>query len=63
VPTFRVLHNNGAGEWVPRGGLIWGQDEMGVVEDLIAGWDPEMSDAVAEPRKVTPGVRKATAQL
>ncbi|KAH7402377.1 thioredoxin-like protein [Phaeosphaeria sp. MPI-PUGE-AT-0046c] len=51
VPTYRVLRQHGTDEWKPLGGLIWGQDETNVVEDLIAGWVPETSDAVAEPRK------------
>ena len=37
VPTYRVLEKDG-NEWVPAGGLVWGQDELGVVMDLIAGW-------------------------
>ena len=45
VPTYRVLHQD------DKGGLVWGQDELNVVEDLIYGWDPEHSVAVAEPRK------------
>jgi 2-hydroxychromene-2-carboxylate isomerase len=37
VPTYRVLEKEG-NEWMPAGGLVWGQDELGVVMDLIAGW-------------------------
>jgi len=62
VPTYRVLRKDGAGEWIPVGGLVWGQDETNVVEDLIAGWDPESSDAVAEVRKSGDG-GKAVARL
>lgn len=51
VPTYRVLRQHKAGAWEPVGGLVWGQDETNVVEDLIMGWDPESSDAIAEPRK------------
>jgi 2-hydroxychromene-2-carboxylate isomerase len=51
VPTYRVLRQDGNGTWKNVGGLVWGQDETNVVEDLIAGWDPESSDDVAEPRK------------
>lgn len=54
VPTYRVLRQHGKGEWKPVGGLVWGQDETNVVEDLIAGWDPETSGAVAEVRKGEP---------
>ncbi|KAH7064483.1 DSBA-like thioredoxin domain-containing protein [Paraphoma chrysanthemicola] len=53
VPTYRVLRQNESGEWKLAGGLVWGQDETSVVEDLIAGWDPETSDELAEPRKVS----------
>jgi 2-hydroxychromene-2-carboxylate isomerase len=37
VPSYRVLEKQG-GEWKPVGALVWGQDELGVVMDLIAGW-------------------------
>ena len=52
VPTYRILQESGNGCWEQYGGLIWGQDETNVVEDLIAGWDPAQSNEVAEPRKV-----------
>ncbi|KAF2023637.1 thioredoxin-like protein [Setomelanomma holmii] len=55
VPTYRVLRQTGSGEWSLAGGMVWGQDEMSVVEDLIAGWEPESSDAFAEPRKANAG--------
>ncbi|KAF2997631.1 hypothetical protein E8E13_004621 [Curvularia kusanoi] len=61
VPTYRVLRQRQDGHWEPRGGLVWGQDETNVVEDLIAGWDPEDSSEVAEPRKDT--LVKAAARL
>jgi 2-hydroxychromene-2-carboxylate isomerase len=63
VPTYRVLREDGVGSWKPVGGLIWGQDETNVVEDLIAGWDPENSDDVAEPRKGSQDTDKPTARL
>jgi 2-hydroxychromene-2-carboxylate isomerase len=56
VPTYRVLREESAGVWKPVGGLVWGQDETNVVEDLVAGWDPGNSVDVAEPRK---GVQSA----
>lgn len=54
VPTYRVLRRQQSGdEFEPVGGLVWGQDEINVVEDLIAGWLPEKSDGrVAEVGKV-----------
>ena len=42
VPTYRVFRRRvGEGEdaWKLFGDLVWGQDEVPVVEDLIAGWD------------------------
>ena len=63
VPTYRVLREDGAGTWKLVGGVVWGQDETSVVEDLIAGWDPESSDAIAEPRKVEHGISKVGARL
>ena len=51
VPTYRIFRQQQDGHWNPQGGLVWGQDETNVVEDLIAGWDPETSLAIAEPRK------------
>lgn len=53
VPTYRVLRQSENGHWESHGGLVWGQDETNVVEDLIAGWDPKRSLEVAEPRKDT----------
>jgi len=52
VPSYRVLERNEQGKEVLVGGVIWGQDEINVVEDLIAGWRPEGQNDVAEPRKV-----------
>jgi 2-hydroxychromene-2-carboxylate isomerase len=63
VPTYRVLREDGNGTWRNVGGLVWGQDETNLVEDLIAGWDPESSDAVAEPRKAGKGTRKVRTKL
>ncbi|KAF7197309.1 hypothetical protein HII31_01360 [Pseudocercospora fuligena] len=40
VPTYRVFRRKvGEKEWKQTGDLVWGQDELNVVEDLIAGWD------------------------
>ena len=47
VPTYRVLRQGDKGEWEAVGGLVWGQDEINVVEDLIAGWNPESSGQAA----------------
>lgn len=44
VPTYRVFRRKvGEGEedWKQVGDLVWGQDEMNVVEDLISGSDGE----------------------
>lgn len=62
VPTYRVLRQDEGGQWEARGGLIWGQDETNVVEDLIAGWDPDTSSEVAEPQNDATGA-KMTAKL
>ncbi|KAL6711684.1 hypothetical protein ACN47E_004618 [Coniothyrium glycines] len=52
VPSYRVLRQDASGQWNLVGGIVWGQDETNVVEDLIAGWSPEEESAVAEARKV-----------
>jgi 2-hydroxychromene-2-carboxylate isomerase len=57
VPTYCVLRQSEDGQWKPHGGLVWGQDETNVVEDLIAGWDPDRSPEVAEPRKGAVGAK------
>jgi 2-hydroxychromene-2-carboxylate isomerase len=59
VPTYRVLRQDASQEWTPVGGLVWGQDEAGVLEDLIAGWDGEAEVAVAGVRTVGSGSKKA----
>jgi 2-hydroxychromene-2-carboxylate isomerase len=43
VPTYRVSEKTGTG-WAVSGvgsGIVWGQDELAVVQDLIAGWKEE----------------------
>lgn len=62
VPTYRLLRENRAGEWVYDGNMVWGQDETNVVYDLIAGWDADSSQEFAEPRKANFSNR-ATANL
>ncbi|KAI1335474.1 protein disulfide [Xylariaceae sp. FL0016] len=47
VPTFRVFRRDATEVWKQAGDLVWGQDELAVVEDLIGGWD-ESSHEVAE---------------
>jgi 2-hydroxychromene-2-carboxylate isomerase len=59
VPTYRILRQDVSGSWEPIGGLVWGQDETNVVEDLIVGWDAENSTEVAEPRKTATSARAA----
>ena len=39
------------GSWEPIGGIVWGQDEINIVEDLIAGWDDRHSELIAEVEK------------
>jgi hypothetical protein len=63
VPSYRVFKSNGTGGWDAKGGVVWGQDETNVVEDLIAGWDDEKSDLVAEAGKVEYGTVRTSARL
>lgn len=53
VPSYRVLKQDATGAWNLAGGIVWGQDEINVVEDLIAGWNFEGQSEVAEPRKAS----------
>ncbi|KAI0024708.1 protein disulfide [Xylariomycetidae sp. FL0641] len=46
VPTYRVFRRESDGSWKQSGAFVWGQDEINVVEDLIAGWE-ETSDEIA----------------
>ena len=48
VPSYRAFYQAPTGGWENRGGVVWGQDETNVVEDLIAGWDVDNSNARAE---------------
>jgi hypothetical protein len=48
APTYRVLEKANEEGWVVNGGLVWGQDELGVVLDLVAGWREEGSMTVAD---------------
>ena len=63
VPTYRVLRKTSDGTWEHVGGLVWGQDELNVVEDLIAGWSPDDATTLAEPRKATAARPEKTARL
>ncbi|KAK5946489.1 hypothetical protein PMZ80_000632 [Knufia obscura] len=63
VPTYRVLRQNGNGDWVHDGNIVWGQDETNVLQDLIAGWDAEASVELAEPRKAQSASLAPTARL
>jgi hypothetical protein len=40
VPSYRVSEKRG-GDWAVCGGIVWGQDELGVVQDLVDGWKEE----------------------
>jgi hypothetical protein len=43
-----VLEKTDEEEWAVNGGLVWGQDELGIVLDLVAGWRVEGSTTVAD---------------
>lgn len=47
VPSYRVFHATPQG-WKANGGVVWGQDESNVVQDLIAGWDETTSQTIAD---------------
>lgn len=51
VPSYRTFRQTSNQDWEHVGGIIWGQDETNVVEDLVAGWNIEDTSALAEPRK------------
>ncbi|KAF2746874.1 thioredoxin-like protein [Sporormia fimetaria CBS 119925] len=65
VPSYRVFHESSNDTMQNVGGIVWGQDQTDVLEDLIAGWDDtDKSDArVAKPRNVEFGVSTASAKL
>lgn len=57
VPSYRVFRRKtgqGEGEWRQVGGIVWGQDELAVVEDLVAGWDGERVAEVGDEAKRGP---------
>ncbi|KXT11651.1 hypothetical protein AC579_7039 [Pseudocercospora musae] len=63
VPTYRVFRRKfREQEWKQTGDLVWGQDELNVVEDLIAGWDgsgiASVEDAVASAHASAPGIMR-----
>ena len=63
VPSYRILTQSGTADWEHVSGVIWGQDELNVVEDIIAGWTAEDCDTFAEVRVATPAVQKKSARL
>lgn len=58
-----MFKDKGDGSWKPVGGIVWGQDETNVVEDLIAGWDDKRSTELAEPRQAEFATGKTNARL
>ena len=54
VPSYRVFRRK-AGQagrgWQLSGDIVWGQDELAVVEDLIAGWNGEATADVGNDVK------------
>ncbi|KAF2214389.1 hypothetical protein CERZMDRAFT_37374 [Cercospora zeae-maydis SCOH1-5] len=54
VPTYKVFHKklgSPASTWKQSGDLVWGQDEIAVVEDLIAGWDSSTGVATVQEER------------
>ncbi|CAK3966239.1 disulfide with oxidoreductase activity [Lecanosticta acicola] len=53
VPTYRVFRRKAGSSdvWQQVGDLVWGQDEVSVVEDVIAGWDGDGIATVDEEDK------------
>jgi 2-hydroxychromene-2-carboxylate isomerase len=47
APVFQVFRKGPDGAWKKSGGSVWGQDELAVVEDIIAGWDEDSSQEQA----------------
>lgn len=49
VPSYRVFKRKGPKDaWRQVGDIVWGQDEIAVVEDFIAGWDGETGGAAVQ---------------
>jgi 2-hydroxychromene-2-carboxylate isomerase len=63
VPSYRILTQAKTAEWEPVGGIIWGQDELNVVEDVIAGWTDEDFESLAEVRVATTASQEKLARL
>lgn len=54
VPSYRVFRRaTGESEWKQVGDVVWGQDELAVVEDMIAGWDGDEAAAVRSGSGIT----------
>ncbi|KAF2107276.1 DSBA-like thioredoxin domain-containing protein [Lophiotrema nucula] len=49
VPSYRVFREASDGSW-QNNGVIWGQDELNVVEDLIVGWNDEIADTAKQAK-------------
>ena len=61
VPSYRVLEKDSGGSWKVCGGLVWGQDELAVVQDLIAGWRAENMKDIADVSREHKGKGEKTA--
>jgi hypothetical protein len=51
VPSYRIFRSAPDGSFVDSSGIIWGQDETAIVEDLISGWDEESCTTIANVGK------------
>jgi hypothetical protein len=48
VPTYQITRNEGGGDYV-----IWGQDRLDMVEDLLSGWEPVLASSKKKHEKAT----------
>lgn len=63
APSYRVLRRLGDGQWDQVGDLVWGQDELNVVEDLITGWTINDVEHIATPIRVATARQEKAARL
>jgi 2-hydroxychromene-2-carboxylate isomerase len=50
VPSYRIFRRQkgqGEADWKLVSDIIWGQDDIAAVEDLISGWDGKKQASVA----------------
>ena len=63
APSYRISRQSENGRWDHVEELVWGQDELNVVEDLLTGWTVNDIESVAIPGRAATARHEKAARL